>query len=177
MKKLFAIAVLALFVLVAVNQGQAQFQKGKSFLGPHVGLSGIGSTFTLGGDYEYGVTENIGVGLTVDYWSYSFGYSGPSDWSYSYIPIGATGSYHFAIPDMDKKWDFFAGLIIGYYVVSVTEPADFHHLAGFDYATDASRIFFGVHGGVRYFFSPTIAAQARVGFGAYIVAVGVDFKF
>lgn len=170
MKKLLLTAVSFALVLCA-SLGNAQYEKGKNFLGPHLGLSGIGSTFTIGADYEYGVTENIGVGGLFDYWSYdfsSFGFS--SGYSYKYITIGGTGSYHFMMDD--KKWDPFVGLALGYYIVSVTTPA-----GGISTGLDVSRLFLGGQGGVRYFFTPKLAGQARVGFGAYILAVGVDFKF
>lgn len=171
MKKVALALIVLGLVLCESSTGNAQYQKGKNFLGPHVGLSGIGSTFTIGGDYEYGVTENVGVGGLVDYWSYSFGDFGFTDWKYTYITIGATGSYHFLIPG-ESKWDPFAGLALGYYIVSVSTP---NYTGPATY--DASRLFIGIQGGVRYFFTPNIAAQARAGFGAYILAVGVDFKF
>ena len=170
MKKLALTVVVFGFVFCS-SLGNAQFEKGKNYLGPHLGISGIGSTFTIGGDYERGVTENVGVGALVDYWSYDFSYLAVSSgYSYKYITIGGTGSYHFMLDD--KKWDPFVGLALGYYIVSIKTPA-----GGVSTGLDASRLFLGGQGGVRYFFSPNLAGQARVGFGAYILAVGVDFKF
>lgn len=171
MKNLTLILVAAFAMLALRSTGMAQYAKEKHFIGPHIGLSGVGSTFSFGGDYEYGVTENIGVGALLDYWSYDFGSFGfTSGYSYRYIAIGAIGSYHFLLTD--KKWDPFLGLGLGYYIVSVTTPA-----GGITTGLDDSRLFLGAQGGIRYFFSPKIAAQARLGFGAYIIAVGVDFKF
>jgi hypothetical protein len=165
---------LLLTLLVAIGicvaSADAQFAKGKSFLGPHIGLSGVGSTITFGGDYEYGVTKEIGIGALVDYWKYDFDFFlTSSGFSYSYLVIGATGSYHFDIKE--PKWDVFGGLALGYYIVSVTTPVG--TFTGFD----SSRLFVGLQGGARYFISPNLALQGRLGFGAYILAVGVDFKF
>ena len=174
MKSLVLVLVAALALSSMAN---AQWQKDKNYAGVNVGLSGVGSTLTFGADYERDVYDlsggagSIGVGGLFNYWSYDFtALVGTSGFSYRYITLGVTGSYHLALPD--KKWDPFAGLVIGYYIVNVKTPT-----GTFTFAFDSNRAFFGFQGGVRYFFSPNVAAQARVGFGAYILAVGVDFSF
>ncbi len=179
MRTLRRLGMLGMAALLLSLTGVAQFQKGKNYVGAHIGLSGVGSSVSIGGDYEIGVTDKIGigtigVGALLDYWSYSFtygGYFGPvtGDFSYHYWSIGAMGNYHFILDD--KKWDPFAGLVLGYYIVGVSTPIGSY--TGFD----ASRMFLGLQVGARYQFSPSWTAQARLGFGASILALGVDYRF
>jgi hypothetical protein len=166
-----------ILVLTLAGMANGQWQKDKNYAGVNIGLSGVGSTITFGADYERAVYDlsggvgSIGVGALFNYWTYNFDVlAGTSGFSYRYLTFGLTGSFHFQLPD--KKWDPFAGLVLGYYVVNVTTPA-----GTFNFGFEGSRAYLGLQGGIRYFFSPNIAAQARVGFGAYILAVGVDFKF
>jgi hypothetical protein len=166
---------VAVSLLMLQSTGSAQFAKGKNYLGAHIGLSGVGSTVTFGADYERGITEKlgpgvIGVGATVDYWSYSFDYLFTrGDFSYKYISIGLLGNYHYILTD--KKWDPWAGLVLGYYIVNVTTPVG--SFTGFE----GSRLYLGLQLGCRYSLNDQFDLQARLGFGPYIVAVGADFKF
>jgi hypothetical protein len=174
MKRVMLTAVVAVCLFGNSNTGVAQFTKGENYLGAHLGLSGVGSAFTFGADYERGVTDKmgpgtIGVGAMVDYWTYSFNYPfALGDFSYNYVSIGFTGNYHFILDD--HRWDPFAGLVLGYYVVNVSTPAG--NYTGFE----GSRAYLGLVGGIRYAFTPRLDGQARLGFGPYILAVGVDFK-
>jgi hypothetical protein len=176
MKKLVTmLAAVALALLLLQDTGSAQFAKGKNYVGAHVGLSGVGSTLTFGGDFERGITEKIGpgvigVGATVDYWKYSFGYFGDTgDFSYRYISIGLLGNYHYIL--QDKKWDPWAGLVLGYYIVSASTPVGNYS------GLNGSTIYLGMQLGCRYALNDKFDLQARLGFGPYIVAVGADFKF
>jgi hypothetical protein len=176
MKKLATmLAAVAMSLLLLQDTGSAQFAKGKNYAGAHIGLSGLGSTFTFGADYERGITEKlgpgvIGVGATVDFWSYNFDYAFTAgDYSYKYVSIGLLGNYHYIL--QDKKWDPWAGLVLGYYIVSVKTPVG--SFTGFD----GSRLYLGMQLGCRYALNDQFDLQARLGFGPYIVAVGADFKF
>lgn len=147
----------------------AQFEADHHIAGVNVGLSGRGSTVAFGLDYEYAVTDEIGIGALLNMWKYDFSYPGfASGFSYSYTALAVTGSYHFR-PD-DTRWDPFAGIALGYYFLGVTTPP------GTFPGLHRSRGFVGAHAGVRYFIDPKVAAQARVGFGSYIFVVGIDVK-
>lgn len=157
--------VLALVVAVT-SVASAQYESGRKFVGPHIGLSGVGSAPSIGAQFEVAMDGRLGIGGFVDYWSYDFGNSFENA-GVSYIALGATGSYHFEIDD--DKWDPFVGLALGYFVVSWDDDLG---------DTGASsRIFLGGQGGVRYFFKDNIAFVARAGFGASYLSVGVDFAF
>lgn len=175
MKRIFLIACVALFALVAMQyNAMAQFETGKFYVGPHIGLGSVGGTVSFGGDAEYGITKpgevgsgRIGIGATVDYWKWNYS----SYWSYSYIPIGVFGAYHFDLTD--RKIDPYLGLGLGYYVVNSTwEGAD-----GIEHTSSSysSSTYWNLVAGIRYFFTPNFAAQARVGLGASWLSAGVNF--
>ncbi len=175
----------SLFALTfAARPANAQFENQKNFLGAHIGLSGVGSALTLGADYERGITNVgevgpgiIGVGGLFDYFSYGssdYGYSDVGSWTY--IDFGVTGMYHFVLSD--KKWDPFVGLVLGYEVASWKWKGEYSYLnSEYGYSPSAGGFTLGGSAGIRYFLSDNWTAQARVGFGFYILAVGVDYKF
>ena len=154
----------------------AQFTPERHYLGPSVGLSFLGSAPQLGVNYEYSMVVQdfgtIGIGGIFRYWGYSEDYH-HGKWSYSNVMIGAQGNYHFKLNT--DKFDPWAGLVLAYHGGSVSW--DGPH-AG--YASPSHGGFFlGLQGGVRYWFTPTLAGTARLGFGTLSygsLEVGVDFK-
>jgi len=161
-------ALVLLVLLGLAGPASAQFEAGKKFFGPRIGLSGVGSAPAIGAAFEVAREGQIGIGGFVDYWSYSSRIGGFRS-SVSYLAFGATGSYHFEVDD--DRWDPFVGLALGYYVVGYED-----NVSGVAGAT-GSRIFLGGQGGVRYFFKETMAVVARAGFGASYLSVGLDFVF
>lgn len=174
------IPVALLFTLPTA--AKAQFETDKLYLGPHLGLGTFGSSISGGGHIEYGLTKpgeagpgRIGLGSIIDYWRWTgnAGYNGYT-WTYTWVPVNVFGAYHFELPD--RKWDLFAGLGLGYLVIDGT-------LDGPDGSTQDiyvdqafhSHVFWSGVAGVRYFFSPALAAQARLGWGVSVLSLGVDF--
>ncbi len=182
--KLSIVALIVPFFVIGLGSrpASAQFEYGKNYAGAHVGLSGVGSALTLGLDYERGVTQVgevgpgiIGVGGLFDYFSYGYNDYGLSDiGSWTYIDLGVSGMYHFVL--QNRKWDPFVGLVLGYEVASWSWKNGYGTEYGWLSPTAGG---FGIGGsaGVRYFFNDNWMAQARVGFGFYVLAVGVDYKF
>ncbi|HOI30423.1 MAG TPA: hypothetical protein PLZ15_11765 [Melioribacteraceae bacterium] len=174
---------LILFLLFAFYQtGFGQFEASKSYAGPSLGLSFLGSTFQLGLNYEYGMPLSaigmsgpgkIGVGGLFRYWSYSEGF-GTGEWSYTNILVGAQGNYHFALDN--RMWDPYLGLVLAYNIASVK----WEGVKGFGWADrSAGGFWLGLHGGVRYFFTPKTALNLRFGFGTLdygALEIGVDFQ-
>ncbi|MBC8042083.1 MAG: hypothetical protein IAF08_01445 [Rhizobacter sp.] len=152
----------------AAVSGRA-FSKGANYLGARIGIGTIGyGGLPIGGQYEYGVTENIGVGLTGDFTSYDFG----SGYKFNYIFIGAQGNYHFIDLLKDNpKVDVFAGLTLGYAIFS------FSGSESFGVFSNASGVYIAFQGGARYFFTDNIAAEGRLGYGLAILTLGITFKF
>lgn len=173
------IFLLSIFITASifVSQAKAQFETGKNFAGAHLGLSGVGSALTLGLDYERGVTKPgevgpgiIGIGGLFDYYSYSETFYAATG-SWTYIDFGVSGMYHFVLDN--KKLDPFLGLVLGYEVASWK----WNNVYSGSYSPSAGGFTLGGSAGVRYFFNDNWAAQARIGFGFYILALGVDYKF
>lgn len=171
--------ILMLIIFIAATTvSLAQFETGKNYAGPMIGLSFLGSTFQIGGGYEYGIeVENfgkIGVGGIVRYWSYSENF-GLGEWEYTDFLIGAQGNYHFVLND--KRFDPWAGLVLAYNAGSV----DFTGPAGVFYPEPShGGLWLGLHGGLRYWLQPNLALSSRIGFGNLgygALDVGVDFKF
>ena len=171
---------LVVTVILFLQQSplHAQYVVEKHYAGPSIGLSFLGSTFQLGGNYEYALSlENfgkVGIGGIFRYWRYSDSFFG-GEWSYTNILIGAQGNYHFEIQGSEKL-DPYAGIVLAYDggSVSYTGP-------GGNYATPShGGLWLGFQGGMRYWINPDIAITGRVGFGTLsygALEFGVDFKF
>lgn len=171
MKTFNKISILLVFFII--SNISAQFQVGKSYLGPSIGFFFEGSTVQFGANYEYGMkwkdVGDIGIGGIFRYWSWSAGY-----WSYTGIAIGAQANYHFKVSD--KKWDPFAGITLSYNVGT----ADWDGAYNWGETSSYGGLYFGLHGGARYWVSPTLAIVGRIGFASSSYSsldVGVDFKF
>ncbi len=169
-----SLLVTLLIVILLIGSSNGQFVPDKHYIGPCIGLSFLGSTPQFGANYEYGMTlENfgtIGIGGVFRYWSYSEG-----DYGYTDVLIGAQGNYHFKIDN--NKWDPWAGLVLAYDAGS----ASWDGPSGVIESTPTyGGLFLGLHGGARYWFSPTLAASASIGYGSLsygALELGVDFKF
>jgi len=175
LKSLFVVV----FFLLLQSPVSAQYTVEKHYAGPSIGLSFLGSTFQIGGNYEYALNVEsfgkIGVGGIFRYWGYSDAYYYGGKWSYTNILIGAQGNYHFEIKG-NTRLDPYAGLVLAYDggSVSYSGPAG-------TYATPShGGLWFGFQGGMRYFVNPNLAITGRVGFGTLsygALEFGVDFKF
>lgn len=167
--------VLLSAALFVPTPGSAQFGVGQRSVGVHLGLSGVGSSASIGVSGEVAYNDRVALGAWVDTWSYgqSFGSSlGLTEWDVRYIAVAGTGSYHFPV-ESNPKIDSFVGLAAGYYVVNSSATTS---LTGQVYTGDANRIFIGGFGGVRYAFTPNVRGVARLGFGAAYLTLGADFK-
>ena len=173
-------ALLSLIIAVAafsVNaQSNVSFDKGTSYV--HAGI-GFGGGFYSGSvtlpplsvSYEKAVTEKISVGGIVGYSSsqYTYGFGGSSyKWKYSYLLIGARGNYHFAT---SEKFDPYAGLTLGYNIVSVKSPGQVQ-----GYSAKGSALLFGGQIGANYYFSTNTGAFAELGYGIGLLTVGLTFR-
>jgi hypothetical protein len=171
MKKLAV--VLLLVAVLAGMASAAGYKKGNKYVGPLVGLGW--HDLMLGGQFEYGFHEKISGGGILGWSSQTedFGYG---SWKYTYIAIGAQGNYHFK---PGEKFDPFAGVVMGYDIVSATVKWNdpyYETWYGSSYTASGSAMFFGGALGCNYDFSPTMVGTARVGY-PYYLAAGVSFKF
>lgn len=165
------------FLLSSLCQVNAQYEIGKNYLGPSIGLSFLGSTAQLGLNYEYAFVikdfGTVGAGGIFRYWSYKEGFFGGS-WSYTNILIGGQFNYHFKLDN--KKFDPWAGAVLAYDAGSV----DLKSSNNIIYAKPShGGLWLGFQGGARYWITPTIALTGRIGFGTLsygALELGVDWK-
>jgi hypothetical protein len=178
MRNTFAACLLAgavLLVQTPVLPAQATSYRGgfaanRTDIGPVVGLGNLGAAnISFGGRFEKGIQTlpTLGYGvlaieLSADYYHYSQDYPLLGNYSFSYIPIGATANYHFNVNN--RKLDPFAGLGLGYSIVSTSYAGDYN-----------SGLYFIGRLGVRYFLNDNMALYADAGAGAATLNVGVTF--
>lgn len=128
---------------------------------------------------DYGVHPDISVGGIVAYYksSVSYAYAGLSDikWTYSYFTVGARSDYHFGRFVGVEKLDLYGGAVLAYNIVSVSSPSSSSY-ASLNTAS-ASVITWGLNVGARYFFTPSLAAQAELGVGIGNLSAGIAYKF
>ncbi|HEY3933224.1 MAG TPA: hypothetical protein VGL65_01265 [Gemmatimonadales bacterium] len=166
------VLAVALASTLAVGlQAQSPFKAGTNYIGPSVSLSSYGSSADFSGNFEHAINDKWGWGLSVGYFSYSFG--DVDGYSYSVIPVAGTAAYHFDAHN--EKLDPFVGGSVGIFIYSHSCPSD----VPADLCSrgaQGSRPLIGGFGGVRYWTSDKLALVGRVGFGLGLLSVGVDFK-
>ena len=173
-RTILLITAVAIGVLSVPGNVAAQFGVNSKYFGIHVGVTGIGSATAIGVNGEVAYNDRVGIGVWADTWSYgeSMVFGGSSyDWNVRYVALAGTGAYHFPVRE-NPKLDPFLGLALGYYVVSTSGNG----FSGITYTGSQSRMFVGGYGGVRYAFSPSASAVARIGFGSAQFTLGVDFR-
>ena len=180
--KLFGVLLALSMTVILAPNANAQFENKRNYAGVHLGAGASGGAFDLGLDYERGITNIgevgpgiIGIGGLLDYYSYSYGYYYdafyPSETgTLTYFDLGLTGMYHFVL--QDRSFDPFLGLVLGYQSVTWSAPGVAPFAAPYN-----SGLILGASAGLRYFFNRNWSAQARVGFGFYTFALGVDYSF
>jgi hypothetical protein len=182
MKKL---SLLLLLICATGALAKSAFDKNGKVAQAGIGLGGIGGFYgrsslpVISAGLDFGVHEYVSVGGVVGYFSSKFDYplvfgNQFYGYKYSYITLGARGSYHFLqIPN--EKFDVYAGAGLGYNIVSASYdgPVNLRAAAA---AASSSYLFFGIHAGGRYYFSPNFAAYAELGYGLGILNVGIALR-
>lgn len=163
-----AFLTLALSLLVTAKS-DAQFRNHGMWLGPVLTLT---DPIGFGAQLEYGVSDNVGIGGILRYYSKSYSYIG-YDVSWTVIMPQFQAAYHFMPGD---QLDPYAGGRLGWAIFSwdndrVSEPY-------------SSGLFLTAYGGLRYFFTPKVAGNGSLEFrvagdefmsSALQISLGVDF--
>jgi len=167
---------LALLIAFAMSTNlMAQHEEGQSNINLGIGFV----TFGLNGEstlppvsisYEYGINDKVSIGGYLGYTS------SESDLifykaTFSYLVVGARGSYHFEIID---NFDTYAGVMLGYNNASISYDPDLP--AGIP-EPEAGGITYGGFIGGRYHFTDNIGAFLELGYGVSAVNLGLAFKF
>lgn len=164
MKKLAILLIIGFLAIPYLGYSQA-FMKGTKTvnLGVNTGY-GIG----LVGSVEAGVNDNVSAGVIA-----SFSGRGYGGYRYSYLVLGARGSYHLgtiledAGVNMDKL-DVYLGLTAGFR--SVRNSFDY-----IGYNGAGTGIYIGGHGGVRYQLNDKLGVYLEGGYP--LSSAGITFKF
>ncbi len=118
------------------------FLKGDMFLTPQIGINSFAVPF--GANFEYAVTENIGVGGTVMLWFWN---------GASAIIPAAEGAYHFTQLKVDKL-DLFAGAGVGFLIFNAGEGV-----------SGSSGLYIYPYVAGRYYIADKIAISLRLNIG------------
>jgi len=182
MRKFLFVKVFAvLLVLFGFSRGASAqeevFNKGDMMVNAGIGVGNYISykgystrVLPILGSFEYAVVDlldgkgGIGVGGYVAYTS--FGSKGDeNDWKVSDLVIGPRGLFHYQFLD---KLDTYAGLMLGYDIVSYDNNTDINHGSRF-------RADFFV--GARYYIANNIGVFAELGYNVAPLELGVCYKF
>jgi hypothetical protein len=179
MKKFFIASAFILLLCVQATTGQAQaFQKGTKLLdaGFEIQESFDESVIPVFANFEAAVSEDIGVGAKLRYWT---------KYDVNSLVVQATGNYHFGrIMNLSTdKLDVFAGLGLGVNRIWLTDYGDF--------SSSSFMISPGI--GARYFFTEKFGVTSKLGLDTYrfddddfgyssrytdaSFSLGVSFKF
>ncbi len=184
MKKLLTLCAVVLLVSsLAITGASAQAKNGENVITAGLGLGYPGLYGTSGMPpiflaLDHGIVSNFSVGGIVSYSTSSYDYGTDYKWSYSYIFVGARGAYHFGpmMKELPKNIDLYAGLTLGYHIVSAKyDGRGEERLASF-YSAGASYFGFGFFGGARYYFTPKFAATAEVGYDIGYLKIGISYN-
>jgi len=159
--------ILSFLLFSSIIYAQSPIAKGESQLNAGVGLSSWGVPVYIG--LDYGVHPDITVGGELSYRSYSDKYANVN-YDHSVIGISGNGNYHFnRVLEIPKKWDFYAGLNLGFYIWN--SPNDYQ-------GSHSSGLGLGAQVGGRYFFSDKIGLNLEFGGGNAFSGgkLGLTFK-
>lgn len=186
MKKILAVLMISLFAVGLLQAQESTFGKGDKVANLGIGLlSGLysGSGYTskmppVSLSFEYGIVDDvlevgsIGIGGYVGYasakWESDWG-GGVWGWKYTNFIIGARGSFHYPLVD---KLDTYAGVMLGYNVVSVKDIGTVQ----VGYSASGSEGVFNAYVGGRYYFNDNFAAMAELGTGIAYLNIGIAYK-
>ena len=181
MKKFLFVKVFVVFLALfgfsyGVSAQDEAFSKGDKVvqlgigIGSYIDWAGYSTKFPLiSGSFEFGILDllndkaAIGVGGYLAYTS--FGYKGDSNWSISDLIVGPRAAFHYQFME---KLDTYAGLMIGYDVVSYGQKDANLSGSGF---TSSWYI------GARYYFTSSIAIFGELGYGIAPLELGISYKF
>jgi hypothetical protein len=167
MKRTIIILMLAACTVITVSAQNRDF-KGSYQLNAGFGLSGWGIPVYAGMDF--GVARDVTVGFEGSIRSYGQSFTG-THYSSTIVGLAGNGNYHFnTLLDIPAKWDFYAGLNIGFYFWS--SPAGYP-------GSGSSGLGLGAQIGGRYFFTERFGLNLELGAGntVYGGKFGITYRF
>jgi len=186
MKKIILFLSAITFSIAGFSQSPT-FQKSDLVFNAGIGFGSslYGSAYTttlpaISISGEYGVIDDfitddmtLGIGGYVGFAGSKYEYSGfgtTYGWKYNYTVIGARGALHYPLVD---KLDTYAGLMLGYNVVSFKEigtaPLGITN-------SQSGGMTFSAYLGARYYLANNFAVMAELGYGIAYLNVGIALK-
>jgi hypothetical protein len=154
MKKNIFLTTLSILLISSIGYSQSPLPVGRTQVNLGVGLSGWGIPVYLG--FDVSVHKDITLGAEFSYREYRENWK---DHYYRHNIMGFSGNanYHFnSLLGIPQKWDFYAGLNIGFYVWNSDKDYYGNHSSGL-----------GIGGqiGGRYYFSNKFGINLEFGGG------------
>lgn len=172
--KISIFTIIAVFAISSFSFAQNYaFNNGDKLL--NIGI-GMNSQYTggipIGASFEFGVTNDISVGVNVDYLSHKY----VGGYKFTAVYFGARANYHFnkLLNITNDNLDLYGGLSIGYRRFS-WKDTDFSDMMGKGYTSES---YWGVQIGLKYYFSDNVGGFLEVGeLGSTNARIGVALKF
>lgn len=160
-------ALCAVVPMVIAASAMAQpLNKGDTVAGASVGFGWGGVTF--GGAFEMGLIDDIAPNISLSagvmgtYTNYTTGWN---SWNVSHTFIGGMANLNYHTPELGALQPY-GGVILGYNIINVSGAYGGSLGSG---ATGGAQV------GARYYFTDTLALNARLGYP--VVSIGVDYRF
>lgn len=190
---ILSLTVVTIAALFAGGASGQAFEKGENVAGLLVGIGGNYSAYddyssvtpALGLFYEKATNANVGPGVLglgglIAYKSlhseghYYSSYNYDYDWTY--LILGFRGAYHWNTWHEVPKLDTYAGLMLGYNIVSFHDNTNYPD--GYDeYNSSSSGLGLSLYVGSRYYFSDRFGVLAELGYGIAVLNIGCQLKF
>ncbi|MFH1320251.1 MAG: hypothetical protein ABII90_06300 [Bacteroidota bacterium] len=183
-------AFFPILLMFCITQIKAQsFDKGTNALNAGVGFGGVYINLSKGYSalpsfsflYEKCIISDIGPGTfgvggmiaqkSIKYDRTSFIYHYNESWSY--LIIGARGSYHFNFTGI-RDFDPYAGIMFAYYIPSYNMSTNDPFHTAMNYSNYPV---FSPYAGVRYYFNKTIGVYGEFCYGYSFGVIGLSAKF
>lgn len=177
MKKLLVVLAISMASFFTVSNASAQgYKQGDNLLNVGIGVNSYYSGgIPIGASLEFGVTDKISVGPSVDFLSHTYSYGAGYSDKFTAIYFGGRASYHFneLLQIKQDNVDVYGGVDIGYRSFSWSDNYGGNSLSG----SYGSGLYLGLHIGGKYYFAPKVGVFAELGAtGSTNVRIGVGFK-
>jgi hypothetical protein len=189
---------LAAFALTFGNVTTAQvFQDGSNLLGAGLGVgggygigfsgSGVSQSPALALHLDHGMGAlgpgTWGLGGFVGYKGISYTYDNftpggryTSRYRWTYVVVGARGTWHYNEWHGNPKLDTYGGLLLAYRAASFKDETNYPNGVGRFNAGTYSAVWLNALLGARYMFSDKFGAYGELGFGVSVLQLGLAVK-
>lgn len=182
----------------AITTANAQvFEEGSNLLGVGVGIggsygigftgSGVSQSPALALHFDHGMGDlgpgTWGLGGFLGYKSYSYTYDNiwfngnyTSKYKWTYVVVGARGTWHYNDWHGNDKLDTYGGVMLAYRAATFKDETNYPNGVGSYNAGTYSGVWLNGLIGARYMFSDKFGAYGELGFGVSVFQLGLSVK-